>query len=390
MVLLGAWLLVATLACFSVYNVQRRRSPVMVDRQTAAVLIIPVRGVPRHLDILWQGICAQSDRPSRVIFSVESREDPAFQALQSLNGGPPIEIVVAGATTRRGQKVHNQLAALRSLHPSDSVIVFTDADITPDAQWLARLIRGLDDAHIVSGYRWMVPTDNRWATTFTCVANSSIATAQRRLWNLAWGGSIALRQKLIEDLQIEKIWDRAVLDDLPLTRAAKARGLRMVGPRDALVQSPVSYSWREAITFGRRQYLLVRMHAPLHWMLAAAATTIPLVGWAVALSLGSTGNPTAIAVIVAANALDHLRAYFRRRVSRKLWGTDIPKRVAWLDSWGTPAVLAVHAMVIWSTLFGRSVTWAGRIYRLDAHQQVYRLKESSKLEQSGTLRARQL
>jgi hypothetical protein len=44
--------------------------------------------------------------------------------------------------------------------------------------------------------------------------------------------------------------------------------------------------------------------------------------------------------------------------------------MAWLDRWGTPLYLAFHAMIVWSTLFGRDITWAGRTYRLDAKQQV--------------------
>lgn len=387
---LAAWLLVAALACFSVYNVQRDRPPVLVNRQSAATLIIPVRGVPAHLESLWRGICSQTDRPGRIIFAVESRDDPAFEALRALHGGPSSEIVIAGPTVRRSQKVHNLLAALGSLRPDDSIIVFADADIAPDPYWLARLNRGLDDAHIVSGYRWLVPTDNRWATAFICVANSSIATAQRRLWNLAWGGSIAVRRRLLEDLQIERIWDRAVLDDLPLARAVKAQHIGIVGPRDALVQSPASCSWKEAITFGRRQYLFLRMHAPLHWTMAAAVTTIPLIGWVSALSLAPTNTAIAIGVIVVANALDHLRAYFRRRVSRKLWGTNISRRIALLDSWGTPAVLAGHAMIVWSTLFGRTVIWADRVYWTDGSGQVYRLEQLPRSDASGALRTQEV
>ena len=374
---LGGWLIIAVLACLSVYNVQRDRSPIVVERQTGAVLIIPIRGVPKNFQMLWQGICAQSDRPSRVIFSIESRKDPAFRAVKSLTGGPPTEIVIAGATIDRGQKIHNLLAALTHVRRTEDVIVFADADISPDPYWLARLIRGLDDAYISSGYRWMVPADDRWATIFMCVANSSVATAQRRLWNLGWGGSIAVRQEFLNDLQIETIWRRALSDDLALSRAIKRRGFRMNGQRDALVQSPVSFDWRNATAFGRRQYLLVRMYSPLHWILAATVTTVPLLGWMVALSLALQGSVIAIGIIVIANALDHLRAYFRRRVNRKLWHTEISDRVAWLDSWGTPAVLAVHALVIWSTLFGRSVTWAGRIYWLDSCERVYRIKDIS-------------
>jgi glutathione S-transferase len=55
--------------------------------------------------------------------------------------------------------------------------------------------------------------------------------------------------------------------------------------RDALVPSPVSYNWKDAISFGRRQYLFIRIHTPWHWALGAAITTLPLAGWAVALPL---------------------------------------------------------------------------------------------------------
>jgi hypothetical protein len=47
------------------------------------------------------------------------------------------------------------------------------------------------------------------------------------------------------------------------------------------------------MAFVRRQYLLARMHAPGLWLLAAGATTAPLVGWAVALMLAPGGNKIA-------------------------------------------------------------------------------------------------
>jgi hypothetical protein len=93
---------------------------------------------------------------------------------------------------------------------------------------------------------------------------------------------------------------------------------------------------------------------------------VPLIGWVVALPLAAGGNTLAIAAILVATALDHTRAHMRRRVPAKLWGTSIPPRMAWLDRWATPAWLALHAALIWSTLLGRTITWAGRTYRADA------------------------
>jgi hypothetical protein len=374
-VALAAWLLIALGACFGVYLTQRTPPPEPLTNYGPAVLIVPVRGVPAGLNALWHGICTQTYSPLRVIFAIESEADPAYAALRALTGGPPVEIVVAGLATERSQKVHNQLAALRRLQPEDAVVVFADADIAPVPNWIAYLIHDLGerDFAMTSGYRWMVPADDRWSTAFVCVANSSVASLPRsRRVNLVWGGSMALRRHSLERLDLERLWARAVSDDLTLVRAMRARDGMLRRPRRALVPAPVSYDRRDAIEFGRRQYLLLRMHAPGIWMLAAACTTVPLVGWAVALPLAFGGDATAIAVIVAANALDQVRASLRRRIPQKLFGAEIAPRVAFLDRFATPAYLAFHAAVIWSTLFGRTITWAGRSYRLDSRLELSR------------------
>src|SRR5262249_17409932 len=141
---LVAWLLVAAVSCFGVYVTQRDRPPVSVGKAEPIVLIIPMRGIPPHLRELWQGICAQTRGPLRVMFALESADDPAGAALRTLSVGPPVEIVIAGVATERGQKIHNMLAALSRLKPSDAIVVFADADIAPAPDWLARLLRELE------------------------------------------------------------------------------------------------------------------------------------------------------------------------------------------------------------------------------------------------------
>jgi hypothetical protein len=372
---LASWLVVAALSCFGVYITQRQRPPVSLDEIERIVLIIPVRGRSPHLDALWHGICAQTYRPARVIFAVESLDDPACPALHALSGGPPTEIVIAGMASERGQKIHNMLAALSRLEPTDAIVVFADVDIAPRRDWLARLLRDLDSRELgmTSGYRWLTPADERWSTAFVCVINSSIAAAPRdSKWANAWGGSMALRRHTIDALALSSLWKHAVSDDLTISRAVRALGGKVRSPRDALVPAPSSYSWKDAVVFGRRQYLFTRMHAPRLWLLAAAATTIPLAGWATALPLALTGNALAIGTIAIAYALDYGRARLRERIPRQLWGIESHPRVKWLDRWATPAWLALHAAVIWSTLFGRTIHWAGRSYRIDAKQQLER------------------
>ena len=178
---LAAWLVVAALSCFGVYITQRDRPAATIGKVEPTVLIVPVRGIPPHLHELRRGICAQSHRATRIIFAVESADDPAHAALRALTGGPPVEIVIAGVATERGQKIHNMLAALVKLEPDDAIVVFADSDIAPAADWLARLLRELDSQRIgmTSGYRWLIPADERWSTAFVSVINSSIASVPR-------------------------------------------------------------------------------------------------------------------------------------------------------------------------------------------------------------------
>jgi hypothetical protein len=315
----------------------------------------------------------QTYQPARVIFAVESTQDPVYGQLKKLNGGPPVEVVVAGEAIRRGQKIQNMLAALARLEPTDAIVIFGDADITPAADWLARLLRDLDRQKIemTSGYRWLIPTDARWSTALVCIINASIASTPRdSKWANAWGGSMALRRHTIEALALPTLWDKAVSDDLTISPAVRALGGKVRSPRDALVPALASYSWKDAIVFGRRQYLFTRTHAPRLWIVGAAATTIPLVGWATAIPLALTGSTLAIGTIVIAYALDYTRARLRERIPRNLWGIESNPRIKWLDRWATPVWLALHAAVIWSTLFGRTIRWAGRIYRIDAKQRL--------------------
>jgi hypothetical protein len=372
-----AWLVVAALGCYGVYDcVSTLKPPPDHGGQPDIALIIPVRGAGPNFSALWQAICAQTWLPRRVIFALEDTRDPAYAAIAGFASGPARDCVIAGPASVCGQKVQNLLAALATLTPDDAVIVFADADIVPDKDWLLRLAAPLSEPEIkvVSGYRWMTPVDAHWSSAFICAVNASIATVPRTpAWNIPWGGSIALRRETFDALNLPVVWDRALSDDLSLARAAHALGYPITSPQSLLVPTPIAMSWREAIAFGRRQYLLARFYLPKLWLLAAAATTLPLIGWAVALPLALTGHAAAIATIVLANALDLLRATLRRRVPGELWGTDMPHRMAVLDRFATPAVLAFHAALIWSTLFGRTITWAGRRYHFDAARNVARI-----------------
>ncbi len=228
----------------------------------------------------------------RIIAAVESEEDPAFAMVteESKRPGAPLCTVVAGQSGRTGQKVWNLLAALDAIEPSDEIVAFADADTLPAPEWLSRLIAALVNTgrDAVTGYRWIIPADNRVSSAVVAAANASVVTVPRlpSIVNHCWGGTMAMRRKTLERIDIRRYWVGAISDDAQMTRAFKEAGYKVYSPRQNLLLSPVAMSWREALSFGQRQYRILWLHSPGLWALAALGTFFPIAAAIAALSHG--------------------------------------------------------------------------------------------------------
>jgi len=149
-----------------------------------AAIIIPIKGADEHLAEHLEAVQHQQYPEYRIIFVVESEEDPAFAALSALPkpqdadtpvtfGCRRIDVVVAGRGDRGGQKVQNQLAALRVVAHREEAVVFADADAVPHSYWLYYMVDILRRGEPVAagtGYRWFIPIAGQSTTLATCCA----------------------------------------------------------------------------------------------------------------------------------------------------------------------------------------------------------------------------
>ena len=372
-----------------------------------AVLIVAVKGggerFERHID----AICRQRYPRYRIIFTVESEDDPACAIIkqtqaqlaartedQPADDGPyAIDLLVAGHAQRGGQKVHNLIHAVRSLDEEgdgDQVggeaIVFTDADTTPPPHWMRRLVHPLRHDYIgaTTGYRWLIPAEVEGGggaanlpTRLACVINASIATLQgppRR--SHAWGGSTAIRRDRIDRIKLLEYWDGALSDDYQLTRAVKKAKLQIRFVPRLLLPSEASFTWRSLFEFGRRQYLITRVYAPGIWLVGLLATGVSTAGWVSCwivvlwaffdfkLWLFWAGF-----VFLIVNLIDDLRLRRRRRLVRNLFEEEAGRHFRVLaDSTGGHGVAGIvniaHFLLILASALGQRITWAGITYRL--------------------------
>jgi Glycosyl transferase family 21 len=373
---LAAWLLTDVLATCGVWHYRRNLATTAPSPQTPRVaVLVAIKGVSETTSRFLDSLCHQRYPVYRLVFALESISDPVFPLLeamqQRLMGSIAVDIVIAGQATQRAQKVHNLLAALHTLQADDRIVAFADADILPDEEWLSHLVRPVahDGFAASTGYRWQLPTDRRWPNLIAAAADLSIATAVRSArWNVCWGGSVALDREALNQIDLRSVWNRAASDDLTLTAALRAQGLPINAPLHLLVPSPTAYDWSRLFSFARRQYLLVRIYSPGHWLLAGWTLCLPAVAMTIAVRETCAGRWWALSFVLASMALLQVRLLIRRRIADLLLPqAAIPAARATLAfaRWAWPLIHLVHLGSFLASAVGRRFTWAGIHYRLN-------------------------
>jgi hypothetical protein len=281
-------------------------------------------------------------------------------------------LVEAGPAGRRGQKVQNLLAALRALRPDDAAVVMLDADTLPPPGLLRALLRPVltGQGAIATGYRWVLPAPGAgWPAEALSLIEAGIATLPRSAgWNICWGGATAIGRAALDRLDLPRLWDRVLSDDLVLTRAARAAGLLVYAPLTVRPPSPVAVDARGAREYATRQYRLLRLHLPVFWALAGLALLLPPLGGLAALAGVAAGDPAALACLGLGLLLHGIRLRLRGTIAEAVLPPDAAaeaRRVLGRGTWLWPAA-GLLALAAWlGSAFGREIAWAGRRYRVD-------------------------
>ncbi len=257
-------------------------------------VILPCKGLdPGFADnvarLLQQKYARDSHAPPNfeVIFAVAQSTDPAYAVLNEILAGEkivPLKLVVAGIDRRRGQKVNNQLAAIKEIADDSQVIVFVDSDVIARDDFLKYLVAHLQDKAVgaTTGYRFYIPFGNGWAPLIRSLWNRMTAWEMASPeYAFAWGGAMAIRRENFQRARIIERWDKSADDDLALTTAVKELGLAIRFVPQCLVASNGDGSFREIVEWTNRQLILTKVYYPKLWRKAIYRATI-LTAWLLA------------------------------------------------------------------------------------------------------------
>ncbi len=347
-----------------------------------ALVISPCKGVDVGLADNLRALLDQDYDEYDVLFAVESEDDPAcavirWVAAERRRG----RLLVAGRAAVGGQKIHNLLAATAEIDPQYELVAFVDSDARPRRDWLRLLVSRLDGREYcaATGYRWFVPQRATPANLLLYSINSALMTLLgKRSHGLVWGGSWAIRRDDFFRLDIRGHWQGALSDDLAAGQALRADPRPTRFEPGAVVCSPLHGTIGQLFEFVRRKYMMARFYAPRWWRFGLAVLLPGNLAWAALAVLAwrwrgdAVGGGTVAALAAALFGLSMLRAAMRQSLA-SVYFPDMAaslRAARWFDLVAAPLAALAHALGAWASVFGRTLSWRGTRYRLQANGQV--------------------
>jgi hypothetical protein len=363
------------------YFCQRLASVPQLRPDGPAIVFVPCKGLDLDMADNLRPLFEQDYANYRIVFIVESREDPASSVLRSLIAEHPhvaARLLVAGRAGTCGQKVHNLLRATERLAPDVQFLAFADSDVRPSATWLRRMIERLvtrADTGAVTGYRWLLPRGHGPASLVLASLNSAIATLfTSGGHHLLWGGCWAIRRQRFESLDIRAAWRGVLSDDVAASRVIHRAGLRIKFEPTCMLASTWDGGWASMFDFLYRQHFMLWRYAP-RWSLAMlAAMLVGVCGFWGPLAAGllvfcQTGQWPwlLLGLIGMVYGLNVARGRLRAALARRYFPQHRRELaiVGWFDAFSGPLTAVITLCVMLAAAFGRRVRWRHIGYRVD-------------------------
>jgi cellulose synthase/poly-beta-1,6-N-acetylglucosamine synthase-like glycosyltransferase len=366
-------------------------------------LIVPCKGLDSTFEKNIASFFNQDYENYLLFFVVADESDPAYSELCKLknqlskgSNAQDVQVLVSNqgqsesdfsdvptekqessrtASRSCSEKIQNLLYCYERIGDDVEVLAFADSDICVCSDWLSHIVYPLRKSKngAASGYRWFIPKRNNSASLALSAMNAKVAQLLGNTpFNQAWGGSMAIRVDVFREVGLDKIWPRALSDDLSLSYAVKKAGKRVSFVPACLTASYESMSWGELFEFGRRQFLITRVSTPKTWWFGLFSSLYSVLGlWGtVVLALWANFSGKDVPLLTGIAILFFLSqmsgAILRQRMISKLFKKDLPKMQAAMAAdillfWIWSALLLV---IIISSAFGRTIEWRGKHYKL--------------------------
>ena len=335
-------------------------------------LVIPVLNGARTVPRAFAALAALDPAPDEIVFVDNGSTDDTAARLRAFAAAAAVKVILLHEP-RRGASVARNTGARAA---TGDVVVFTDADCCPRADWLAALRMPLADATVGAVAGRMTSTPPRgvvetFGSLFTLQAPA--APARHTRWT-PWAGGFPTANLAVRRALLERVggFDESVGiygEDYDLCARLYAAGAVIAYTPDAAVEHQHRVALRpmlrQAFGFGRSHAYLMRRHASGLWLTLPRASVaregFPLPLWIEAaspdkkalalLALGLVWHPLLVLALVYG-------AWLWWGMTRRTHARGLT--VSWLGRWGLVGCLLAKAAAMtsgrwWGSLrYGRA------------------------------------
>src|SRR5450755_2501211 len=238
-------------------------------------VLCPCKGIEPGLERNLVALTEFNHQNYEVFFILASASDPAAGVLNRViaSSRPKAHLVIAEPPQECGEKVNNLRVAIEQLPPEFDILVFTDSDGRPGKSWLQQLTAPLSDDRVgaTTTMRWLVPNRNDLPSAVLAAWNAPIVTMlTEKGKNFCWGGGMAIRRSVFDQIGVVEDWKNSVSDDYSMTRALQRANRPIMFLPECLTLSYVESDFAGLLEFTNRQILITRVYAQEMWAFGLA------------------------------------------------------------------------------------------------------------------------
>ncbi len=379
--LVGWFIIQFSLAAGFVKRLHRFKRSLLPDASCpSAAVVLCLRGGDPFLSQCIIGLLAQDYPRYEVCFMVDNLEDPSMPIIKkaiakSGNVRSRIELLASPSSTC-SLKCSSLVQAVEGLSDSIEIVALLDADTIPHATWLRELATALAPNEIgaATGNRWYMPKMGSHGALIRYAWNAA-AIVQMYWYEIAWGGTLALKLDSIRRAGILARWRLAYCEDTMIRNQLSTIGQKVVFVPSLMMINREDCSVVSFQGWVKRQLLAARLYHPFWWLVVGhGVSSAILILWGFLTCmvlfaqgdwLGATGVFLALNVFQA--CLTSLLPWIERAVCNvaKARGED----VNWLGrpSWFTTLWIAwmtqwVYTWALIRCLFLKRFNWRGIDY----------------------------
>lgn len=253
------------------------------DTPPNVAVILCLRGADPSLPACLESLMGMNGE-FQLHLAFDDRDDPAYPLCQRLlaDHADVHYHVNQDHGKNRSLKCSSIIATILDLDESIDIVALVDADAVVERDWLQTLIEPLSNPSIgaTTGNRWFAPTAGGIGSTLRKVWNAA-ALPQMSLYQIPWGGSLAIRRDVIDQCELLHHWSVAFCEDTMLSGVLAEHGFRTERIPDLIIVNQESTSVRDAVFWIGRQLLTVKLYhrrwtwVLLHALLGAICLFVP-------------------------------------------------------------------------------------------------------------------